>query len=74
MGAGGLWSQRAKWLSSQEQVGSSDSEDRRSWLLALSRQVWSTTVVAGTLQVSALAYILAGLICVSVQTETANFH
>lgn len=37
---------------------SSDSVDHhRPWLLAPRRQVWSPTVVAGTLQVSAWAYL-----------------
>lgn len=73
LGAGGFWSQRAKWLSSQGQVGSNDSADHRPWLPALSRQVWPPTVVAETLQVAALAYILTGLFCVSVQSRDGYF-
>lgn len=49
---------------------SSDSvEHHKPWLLAPKRQVWSPTVVAGTPQVSALAYILTGEFCVNTELK-----
>lgn len=35
--------------------------------------MWPPTVVAGTLQVNALAYILTGVFCVSVQNGDSYF-
>lgn len=40
--------------------GSDSVDHHKPWLLAPKRQVWSPTVVAGTRQVSALAYVLTG--------------